>query len=134
MGKIGPATEPFEIIHIDTKSGFNQDKEGKKHLHLAIDSFTRFVWHISSSSKRIEELQKLVNKISSIQIPKLIVCDNYSSMAGPTFKAFLKPQGIQILYSSPAHQCSNGLVERVKQTLVERLRCKVMDSGHNNRI
>lgn len=44
LGTVGPAESLFEIVHIDTKSGFKGYGTKKEHQHIAIDSFTRFVW------------------------------------------------------------------------------------------
>src|SRR5699024_10829421 len=51
LGTFGPAKLPFDIVHIDTKSGFKTLGSQKDNLHLAIDAATRFVWAVSSRSK-----------------------------------------------------------------------------------
>ena len=86
MGQIGPAKEPFEIIHIDTKSGFKKYGSRKDHLHLAIDALTRFAWFITSTKKTSMEFIQLINKIADLKHPPLIVSDNYPSLKGSIFK------------------------------------------------
>lgn len=40
MSHLGPATNPFEVISIDTIGGFGESRSTKKYLHLLVDHFT----------------------------------------------------------------------------------------------
>lgn len=128
LGVIGPAKEPFDIIHIDTKSGFKGYGSNKNHIHLAIDAFTRFVWATTSSSRDSNDFVHLINCIIPLRKPKLIVADNYSAIKGGKFRSYLHKLDIPITFTAVDHQASNGIVERANQTLVERLKCKRLES------
>src|SRR5699024_7342469 len=127
LGIIGPAAKPYEIVHIDTKSGFSGLGSVKIHLHIAIDSFTRFVWVIASKTRQPIDFMNLVNKIIPTQKPKLIVADNYPSIRGKDFRKYLTERNIKIMFIAPNRAASNGLVERVNQTLLQRLQCKKLE-------
>ncbi|KAF7487631.1 Transposon Tf2-9 polyprotein [Sarcoptes scabiei] len=128
LGQIGPASKPFDIIHIDTIGGFKFHNSKKKYLHLAIDAFSRFVWGLASRSQTATDFVNLVNKICDQQKPKLIVSDQFSSLKSSIFKKFLKHQGISLMYTPVDHPASNGIVERVNQTITNRLRQKVFEN------
>ncbi|GFT30742.1 retrotransposable element Tf2 protein type 3 [Trichonephila clavipes] len=69
-------------------------------------------------------LLKLV-QIFSIQCPKQLLSDRNAAFTSSKFKKFLKHHNIrQLLTSANRPQC-NGKNERVNQTLVAKLRCKV---------
>lgn len=127
LGQIGPAKEPFEIVHIDTKSGFKGYGSSKDNLHLAIDAFTRFVWAVSSKTKIGIDFINLLNKIIAVQKPKMIVADNYPAIKGKQFQDFLRKHEIAMTFVAVNHPSANGIVERVNRTIVDRLRCKRLE-------
>ena len=47
------------------------------------------------------------------------------------FKSYIKNKGIQLLYTSVDNPQSNGLNERLNQTLVNRIRCRI-NEGYGN--
>lgn len=127
LGVIGPARAPFEIVHIDTKSGFRGLGTQKDNLHLAIDAFTRFVWYVASTTKTYVDFINLINKVMTVEKPKLIVADNYPAIKGKHFQEFLFKNQIGMVFVSPNHPSSNGMVERVNQTITNRLRAKRLE-------
>lgn len=88
LGIIGLAQEPFEIVHIDTKSGFKGLGSNKNNLHLAIDTFSRFVQGVSSTTKTYVDFINLINKLITIQKPKLILTDKYPAIKSKYFQDF----------------------------------------------
>ena len=129
LGIIGPATKPFEIVHIDTKSGFNNLGSKKNHMHVAIDAATRFAWVVTSRTKESVDYIHLINKVLTFERPQLIVADNYPAIKGKEFRSFLKSRSIEVIYTSTDHASSNGMVERLHQTLTERMRCKRLENA-----
>ncbi|KAF7494596.1 Pro-Pol polyprotein [Sarcoptes scabiei] len=79
-------------------------------------------------SQTATDFVNLVNKICDQQKPKLIVSDQFSSLKSSIFKKFLKHQGISLMYTPVDHPASNGIVERVNQTITNRLRQKVFEN------
>ena len=120
----GPAREPFEIVSIDTVGGFEGYQSPKKYLHLAIDHFTRFVWHLSSKNQKASDFKKLLENVLTIGKPKLLISDNYPGIVSRSFKSFLSQNEIEFKLVPTYCPKSNGMVERVNQTIVDRMRCK----------
>ncbi|OTF69648.1 hypothetical protein BLA29_000190 [Euroglyphus maynei] len=124
IGQLGPAEKPLEIIHIDTKGGFSEPKVKLRYLHLAIDSFSRHVWAKTSDGQTAKDFIKLVEMIKGDGDPDTIVTDRYGALRSEAFRDKLKREGIELIHTPTAHPQSNGMVERVGQTIVEKLRCK----------
>ena len=121
---LGPADEPFRFIHIDTIGGFRESFSQLRYFHVAIDSFSRYVWGITSKTQNVSDFQQLYNKISQDGHPQHIVCDRYPALNSSSFREFLLLNNTQIIYIPVTHPSSNGMIERFVQTVVERLRCK----------
>lgn len=124
LKKLGPPTEPYEVMSLDTIGGFNNCRSPKKYLHLLIDHFTRFCWMITSKSQTAEDFINLMNLVDkSIPIKTLLV-DKYSGITSNTFKKYIKSRNINLLFTSTDCPTSNGNIERANQTITNRLRCK----------
>lgn len=124
IGQIGPAKKPFEIIHIDTKGGFSDPKNKLRYCHLAIDMFSRYVWARTSDGQMAKDFIKLIDLIKQDGKPEMIVTDRYGALKSEALKQKMIAEGIKQIFTPTAHPQSNGMVERIGQTLVEKLRCK----------
>lgn len=123
LSQLGPATEPFKIISIDTVGGLNGYGSVKCYLHVAIDNFSRFVWYTCSKSQTAKDFINLLNQIISLKKPECIVADQYAGIKSKELINYLEKNDIKIIFI-PAHSPqSNGMCERVNATLVTRLRC-----------
>lgn len=63
MSHLGPATNPFEIVSIDTIGGFGGSRSTKTYLHLLVDHFTRFAYILTSRTQNANDFIKLIKKI-----------------------------------------------------------------------
>ncbi|GFT59498.1 transposon Tf2-6 polyprotein [Trichonephila clavipes] len=125
LEEVPVAEEPFEIISLDTVGGFNYHNSQKKYLHIVLDHATRYAWTFPSKSVTSETYTNCLKQIFSIQCPKQLLSDRNAAFTSSKFKKFLKHHNIrQLLTSANRPQC-NGKNERVNQTLVAKLRCKV---------
>ena len=120
----GPAKEPFDIVSIDTVGGFSSEQSRKQYAHLAIDHFTRFVWVLCSKTQSAKNFINLIKTVSTIVKPKKIIADRYAGIKSKEFILYLEKNKIDYQYTPTDCPQSNGMVERVNQTLVNRLRCK----------
>ncbi|GFS85931.1 retrotransposable element Tf2 protein type 1 [Trichonephila clavipes] len=113
------------MISLDTVGGFNYHNSQKKYLHIVLDHATRYAWTFPSKSVTSETYTNCLKQIFSIQCPKQLLSDRNAAFTSSKFKKFLKHHNIrQLLTSANRPQC-NGKNERVNQTLVAKLRCKV---------
>ncbi|GFW34944.1 transposon Tf2-9 polyprotein [Trichonephila clavipes] len=127
LEEVPVAEEPFEMISLDTVGGFNYHNSQKKYLHIVLDHATRYAWTFPSKIVTSETYTNCLKQIFSIQCPKQLLSDRNAAFTSSKFKKFLKHTHHnirQLLTSANRPQC-NGKNERVNQTLVAKLRCKV---------
>lgn len=124
-----PTTDqPFECLSVDTVGGFNYYNSTKKYLHLIIDHATRYVWAFPSKSVTTETYVNCLKQIFNIQVPNKLLSDRNAAFTASRFKKFLRNYNIKQLLTSAHHPQTNGKVERVNQSIVTRLKCKVNSS------
>lgn len=130
LGLLGPASKPFEILSMDTIGGFGGRRSTKKYLHLAVDHFTRFAFISTSATQTKNDFIKLINRIQNdcnTQINTLLT-DQHGGITSNEFQSFLKNSNIDIIFTATDCPFSNGLNERLNQTLVNRIRCKINEN------
>lgn len=131
MSHLGPATKPFDIISIDSIGGFGGNRSIKKYLHLMVDHFTRYAY-ILTKTQSSNNFIKLVKMISDYNDIGMILKDQYPGINSREFKDFLGKQNIPIIFTAANTPFSNGLNERLNQTLVNKIRCKINEKGNKS--
>jgi len=125
MSHLGPATKPFEIVSIDTIGGFGGSRSTKKYLHLLVDHFTRYAHIITSTTQNANDFIKLIKNITEKKNIGMILTDQYPGINSKEFKQFLDEEDIPIIFTAVNTPFSNGLNERLNQTLVNKIRCVI---------
>lgn len=125
LSKLGPATEPFEIMSIDTVGGFAGNRSTKRYMHILIDHFSRRVFIATSKGQIAKDFIDLIEKAVGNQQIKMILADQYPAINSKEFKEYLRRKNIHLIFTAVNNPESNGLNERVNQTLVNRIRCKI---------
>lgn len=125
MSHLGPATKPFEIVSIDTIGGFGGSRSTKTYLHLLVDHFTRYAYILTSKTQNSSDFKKLVQKVTKDNKIGMILSDQYPGINSRDFKNFLHEENIPIIFTAVNAPFSNGLNERLNQTLVNKIRCQV---------
>ncbi|KMQ86187.1 retroelement polyprotein [Lasius niger] len=125
MSHLGPATKPFEIISIDTIGGFGGSRSTKRYLHLLVDHFTRYAYILTSKTQSANDFVKLIKNISETKEIGLLLTDQYPGINSKEFKKFLNGKSIPMVFTAVNAPFSNGLNERLNQTLVNKIRCKI---------
>jgi len=128
MSYLGPATKPFEIMSIDTIGGFGGSRSTKKYLHLLVDHFTRHAYILTSKTQNATDFIKLINGIAETEKVDMILSDQYPGINSKEFKGFLNDKHIPIIFTAVDSPFSNGLNERLNQTLVNKIRCKINEN------
>ena len=134
LGLLGPATKPFEIMSLDTIGGFGGRRSTKKYLHLLVDHFTRYAFTLTSSTQG-GDFQKLIEKVQNdndIKL-KILFTDNHPGFTSNKFQNFINKEKIENIFTAVDCAFSNGLNERLNQTLVNRIRCKLNDNQTNKK-
>lgn len=60
---------------------------------------------------------------------KMLLTDQYPGINSREFKTFLEEENIQIVFTAVNSPFSNGLNERLNQTLVNKIRCSINEKG-----
>ena len=125
MSYLGPARKPFEIVSIDTIGGFGGSRSTKKYLHLLVDHFTRFAYILTSKTQNANDFIKLTENVLKDHDIQIVLTDQYPGINSIDFKNFLKEKGVTIIFTGVNTLSSNGLNERLNQTLVNKIRCAI---------
>lgn len=128
MSHLGPAKRPFEIVSIDTIGGFGGSRSTKKYLHLLVDHFSRYAYIITSKNQSSNDFIKLVNNVIKNYNIDMILTDQYPGINSRDFKLFLNDNNIKMIFTAVDAPFSNGLNERLNQTLVNKIRCTLNES------
>ena len=117
-----------EQIAIDCLGPLKESANGNVHVIVAIDVFTRFV-----ETKAVPDIgaptfsQFLIEYCGRFGIPYSILTDNSTTFSNEFVKEILKVFGANHLKATPYHSQGNGVVERVIQTIQEKLRLTLDD-------
>ncbi|GBN80895.1 Transposon Tf2-6 polyprotein [Araneus ventricosus] len=125
LQQVPPTSTPFECISVDTVGGFNYYNSTKKFLHIVIDHATRHVWAFPSKNENSETYINILKQIFQIQVPVKLLTDRNAAFTSSRFKKFLRNYNVKHLLTTAHHPQTKGKVERVNQSLVTRLKCKV---------
>jgi len=125
MSHLGPETRPFEIISIDTIGGFGGTRSTKRYLHLLVDHFTRYSCIWTSKTQSSNDFIKLIKNVTQDNNIEMLLTDQYPGKNSKQFKQFLKRENIRMVFTAVDAPFSNGPHERLNQTLVNKIRCRI---------
>ena len=129
LGHFGPGTKPFQIVSLDTVGGFNCERSKHRYLHLLIDHFTRFAYILTSQNQNTKTFIKLIKSVLKDFQFETLLSDQYGGLNSKKFQEFLHEHNIKHCFTAVDHPSSHGIVERLNQTVVNRIRCKVNRNG-----
>lgn len=113
---------PFERIHLDFFHLFGTN------FLILVDSFTKFIQVWAMKDMTCSEVSsKLRTFFSTFGIPEELVTDGGPPFQSSMFAEFCNLNGIRMLKSPPYHPQSNGLAERVVQTVKVGLKKALSD-------
>ena len=102
-------------------------------LFVITDAHSKWVdVHLTKTATAQETISKLRQTFATFGLPKIIVSDNAAVFTGSEFQMFLSNNGIIHRRSSPYHPSTNGLAERMIQTIKDGLR--KLDSSLETRL
>ncbi|UYV69956.1 hypothetical protein LAZ67_7001321 [Cordylochernes scorpioides] len=122
LGQTPPATKPFDLISIDTVSGFAKYGNSKTHLHVIVDHMTRYAWTFPSKSTSTLTYIQAIKKVLVYGSPKRLLSDRAPAFTSEKFRRFLVAHGIQPLNTTSNNPQANGLCERLNSTITGKLR------------
>lgn len=137
MSQIKSIKNLHDAIFIDTIGGFENYGSNKRYLHIAIDAFSRHVWHICSKNRTAKNFIILIQKQNNpmTNFEKTIITDRYSANHSKEFRKCIQNlHESKIIYTFQNTPHSLGLCERVNRTLINRLRCRMAECKPNTRM
>jgi hypothetical protein len=130
LGHLGPASKPYEVMSLDTIGGFGDKSSSKRYIHLLVDHFTRYAFISTSATQNANDFIRLVARVQKSDKIGLLLTDQFGGLTSSKFENYLNSQGITRILTATDAPFSNGLNERLNQTLVNRIRCH-MNSSQN---
>ena len=85
-----------------------------------MDAYTKWVEvHVRNSSTSEATVDRLRMTFASFGIPDTVILDNGTNFVSEVFQTFLSRNGVKHLKVAPKHPASNGLAERMVQSVKE---------------
>lgn len=129
LGILGPASFPFEIMSLDTIGGFGNNHSPLRYLHLLVDHFSRYAYILCSKGQSAKEMISLVDSVQKCHRIGTLMTDQYGGLTSDEFRSYCSRSGIKHVFTAVDSASSNGLNERLNQTLVNRIRCMKYDEN-----
>lgn len=123
LGILGPPSAPFEIMSLDTIGGFSSDTSPLRYLHLLVDHFSRFAYILCTKGQSAHDMISLVDSVQTNHPIGILLTDQYGGLSSKEFNSYCKSSNISHVFTAVDSAFSNGLNERLNQTLVNRIRC-----------
>jgi hypothetical protein len=120
----------FDRLSIDLVGPLPMTEDGNRYIVVAVDNLTRWVEASAIQEKTAKQVAEflITHVFSRHGFPKAIQSDQGREFVNETMKAIQRETGMKWIMTSPYHPQANGLVERVNQTLVRKLK-KLLDSN-----
>ena len=133
MRPIPPPVEVGEFLCIDLAGPLPLTDRKNRHIVLAIDLLTKFVYAKAIPDASAEQVVQFFNEnIIAVQgPPRYLLSDNGSCFLAYKTQNFLRSQGCKLINSSPMHPNSHGIVERQFSTLKAALRAYLQDTSQS---
>ena len=128
------ADEPFQKLYMDFCGPFKRTLNGYQYILAIIDQFSRYislnaVIHQDEKTARKVLLDRWIWKFGP---PKEIHVDRGKAFESTLFKDTLKRFKAEIIYSSPYHHNTNGIIERQFRTIRDAMNIRIKDQAHKD--
>jgi len=128
------ADEPFQKLYMDFCGPFKKTLNGYQYILAIIDQFSRYislnaVIHQDEKTARKVLLDRWIWKFGP---PKEIHVDRGKAFESTLFKDTLKRFKAEIIYSSPYHHNTNGIIERQFRTIRDAMNIRIKDQAHKD--
>lgn len=115
---------PNELWEIDLVRRLVNSEKQNKYIFVAIDHYTKWIETEFVERKNAQTISDLIVSliIKKHGIPKRILTDNGLEFVNKEVQEMAKKYNIAWDFSSPGHHKTIGAVERVNQTLINKLK------------
>ncbi|KRH92279.1 putative transposable element, partial [Pseudoloma neurophilia] len=118
------STRPNELWEIDLIGPLERSDNGHRYILVAIDHYTKWTETAPINDKTADTVVKIIKRliIDKHGIPETILSDNGTEFQNQEMTKLCKELNIKAKFSSPEHHETVGAVERVNQTLMNKVR------------
>ena len=123
------ANSPFDLMAMDLLQ-FPITRSGNKYAAVLIDHFTKWACVVPITNKQSDTVARVFKKKMLpflLKIPNRMLTDNGTEFVSANFQQVLSEFNIQHIRTSPLHPASNGICERFNRSLIQSLKCLVLD-------
>lgn len=123
MGNQRLTNKPFQILALDFIQNLPRSKNGKCHLLVLLDMFSKWTVLVPLRKIKAKEVCGIVEDqwMRRFGTPEIIISDNATTFLGKEFQALLRRRGIQHWPNARHHSQANP-VERANRTINACLR------------
>lgn len=122
--------KPFELLSMDTiVMGSTAKYTARKYIQVIIDHHSRFIWTLATKNNNAQAAITTFNKVVDFR-PQALITDNGTNFASKNFRSYLLKNKVKHIFTTAYHPASNGMVERVNQTLIDRLKYLADQNSH----
>ena len=120
----------FQDLNIDVV-GPLIESEGMKFLLTIVDRGSRWLKGIPTPDTTAESCSNAFIRgwLQRFGLPKRILTDNAQTFCSDMWRQLQQDLGIEVAFSPPFHQATNGAVERAHQTLKNSLKASLIEMG-----
>ncbi|GLV39536.1 hypothetical protein CBL_20440 [Carabus blaptoides fortunei] len=134
---INATTMPEGLSHTEEEQLLELASDGflkHKHKECTLTSFWLQMQHVftyilCSKNQLAHDFIKLIDKVPKENAIEVLLADQYPAINSKEFKNHLKERNIELILTTVDAPFSNGLNERLNQTLVNRIRCMLNTDG-----
>jgi len=126
--------EPFQKIYVDFCGPLKRNIHGYQYILGIIDHFSRYIClnavvHQDEKTARRILLERWILKFGP---PKEIHVDRGKTFESSSFKELANNFNSRIIYSSPYHHQTNGMIERQFRTIRDSINTRIQDGVHKD--
>lgn len=120
---------PMERVHLDILGPFPKSSRGNQYVLMLVDQFTKWVECFPLPDQTAESVARtfLDDFIVRHGCPMQVHTDQGTNFVSDLFQSMCKLMAITKTRTTPYRPCSNGQVERLNRTLLQGIRCFLLD-------
>lgn len=127
LGILGPPSKPYEVMSLDTIGGFVGNNSPYRYFHLLVDHFSRYAFFSCTKGQSARDMVSLIDSVQRRNPIGTLLTDQYGGLSSGEFSSYCTQNSISHIFTAVDSPASNGLNERLNQTLVNKIRCSLND-------
>jgi transposase InsO family protein len=124
------AQRPFQRIAMDFAGPLRTTRKRNKYFLVVVDEFSRFVKIFPTKDCSSSSVVTCFEQVCLEEgIPEEVLTDNGTHFTAECFEEVLRRLGVKHLRTAPYHPQSNGMAERMVQTVKKLVQAELIERG-----